>query len=684
MQARAKDNEDFIGDQMAKLDEVKNKLWEIAERENWHVRLLNGVNKKMVKGDFDNVKISLLNVAQNKYCNTTANNGIIRENELCWKTPRREPANLADYKNSYNDLVDDDTYWDVDGLFGDEYDEVSYAADSEYFHIQNMKILQNYVLDFMKHPVKTEKEEIKKDLANDVREFETEYETILQADKKLSRLFNNSDINTDKCVQESKSILDEQKLQISCPRWSNWESGECSTECGLGIVTFNRTCLDGNNQKLEVEKCQNEYKNDADYTREQSCNQGPCVWSDWKPGQCSKNCGGGTRHYIRECNGIGCLGSTVKEESCNTNDCEWSSWDISGPCSRKCGTGEQLLTRRCNGTGCSGPHTKMVSCNTAICDWNNWTVLQMKKMVPDTELTSNNIIQRSYVNMENAKKIYCPKCDSRKDLYQLIYSRDCDGHTCSTTEKTFADSEQLIIRCDELQPCKWGDWKVAKGDCKKTSDATSCNRPSERILTRSCLGDYCEPEGQLKTTSTKKEQCAIIPCEWAKWASWSTCDKTCGTGYRSRHRYCNGIGCVGNASENQKCSTHICRHKTRISWDLDYARADWADGSFGFSLFGSHGLLYQRVPSYTTKSGSVEVVGVVERIEFDAYKDNNGALLRIKVTQDGKPRTFKCSNCRPSYSYFLDRIYVDTDMNAGLDIGGTSNCQNKCNFNYLP
>jgi tyrosyl-tRNA synthetase len=102
------------------------------------------------------------------------------------------------------DRLDEDTYWDVDGAFGDEYDEVSYGSDSEYFHIKNMKILQNYILEFKKHPVKTEKEEIKKDLANDVREFEKEFESVLKSQEMLSEMFNSSDISTAKCEEESK------------------------------------------------------------------------------------------------------------------------------------------------------------------------------------------------------------------------------------------------------------------------------------------------------------------------------------------------------------------------------------------------------------------------------------------------------------------------------------------------
>jgi hypothetical protein len=145
--------------------------------------------------------------------------------------------------------------------------------------------------------------------------------------------------------------------------------------------------------------------------------------------------------------------SISEQDACNTNDCEWSSWEIGGRCSRKCGTGQQLLTRRCNGKACDGDNTKMDDCNTQLCDWENWTVSQWPEMRPDTELTTANIIKRSYIDKEEAKKAYCPKCNSRKYGYQLKYSRKCLGPECSTTEKTFADFEEVIIRCESLEPC---------------------------------------------------------------------------------------------------------------------------------------------------------------------------------------------------------------------------------------
>jgi hypothetical protein len=688
MNERAKDNENFIEDQMAKLGEVKDKLWEIAERENWHIRMLNGVDKKMDKTDFHNVKISLLNVAQNKYCNTTTIDGMIRENELCWKTPRREPTNLSKYENSYMDEFDDDTYWDIDGVYGEE-DEVSYAPDSEYFHIKNMKILQNYILEFMKSPVKTEKEEIKKDLADDVKLFEGEFQEILQTEEQLSEMFNNSGINIDECEQKSKTVLKEQKLEISCPGWSNWESGECSTECGPGSKNSTRMCLDGNYQPIDFEFCQNEYKNDPDYIRDDYCNLGECRWSEWTPGQCSANCGGGTRLNTRHCNGLVCIGSTISEpEACNTHHCEWDVWEIGGSCSKECGTGQQLSTRRCKGTYCVGAYTKMDDCNTHICAWDNLTVSQRTKMRPDTELTTADIIRDIIKgDKESAKKAYCPKCDSRKDLYQLTYSRKCLGHDCSTSDKTFADYEEITIRCELLVPCEWGNWIVAEGECNEHADFTTCNKPSEKISIRTCLGDYCEPEGPFQISTTKKEQCKVIPCEWAKWSSWSSCDKSCESGHQTRTRYCNGTGCIGSTTGSQKCNTQKCPLPTEISWHLDWAgESKYAAGTFGFKVYGKNFagaenvLLYQRKPSHIDHGDRVFVDGDIGTIILE-NGTSNGVHLHFEVTRNGKKQEFYCKNClSSSQSTKLGRLYIDSDMNGNQGISGAANCKNSCTF----
>ena len=133
----------------------------------------------------------------------------------------------------------------------------------------------------MKNPVKTGKEEIKKDLVADVEAFKTEFESVLRAEEMLTEMFNNSEIDTAKCEEESQKdlvtkILSNQKLIKSCPRWSNWEMGECSETCGQGYIYGSRKCLDGNNQQIDVGICQNEYKSDSNFERSTFCHNRPC------------------------------------------------------------------------------------------------------------------------------------------------------------------------------------------------------------------------------------------------------------------------------------------------------------------------------------------------------------------------------------------------------------------------
>lgn len=63
--------------------------------------------------------------------------------------------------------------------------------------------------------------------------------------------------------------------------------------------------------------------------------------------------------------------------------------------------------------------------------------------------------------------------------------------------------------------------------------------------------------------------CSLYPCavdgNWAAWASWSSCTKSCSGGKEVRSRTCTnpatnygGKDCTGETSQERTCNTHAC------------------------------------------------------------------------------------------------------------------------------
>ena len=57
----------------------------------------------------------------------------------------------------------------------------------------------------------------------------------------------------------------------------------------------------------------------------------------------------------------------------------------------------------------------------------------------------------------------------------------------------------------------------------------------------------------------------VIDGNWAEWAGWGSCSRSCGTGSRSRRRSCtspapseSGKDCIGLASQTENCNTRAC------------------------------------------------------------------------------------------------------------------------------
>ena len=158
-----------------------------------------------------------------------------------------------------------------------------------------------------------------------------------------------------------------------------------------------------------------------------------CVWADWEIGECSKECGSGTRSNVRipkiraSNGGKECAGSNEITEVCNTQkcsgifwllikdysqkacskifkkfhewikkdmsedkdlttwykvDCEWKEWEV-GQCSKECGGGIRTNVREPKtkadhgGDNCVGSSNITESCNTHECP-SKWQWFYLK------------------------------------------------------------------------------------------------------------------------------------------------------------------------------------------------------------------------------------------------------------------------------------------------------------------
>ncbi|XP_056002317.1 coadhesin-like [Ostrea edulis] len=103
------------------------------------------------------------------------------------------------------------------------------------------------------------------------------------------------------------------------------------------------------------------------------------------------------------------------------------------------------------------------------------------------------------------------------------------------------------------QLLEWGAWS----ECSAT-----CESNGTRYRRRSCVG--C-----CNNVPTETEICGLQACpvhgSWATWGQYSTCDKSCGGGWKIRYRKCNnpspsngGEPCYGDSVQPTKCAVTNC------------------------------------------------------------------------------------------------------------------------------
>ena len=270
--------------------------------------------------------ISTLNVNQNLHCDLDESGHVSRKSRrTCWKMPEYDEK--------------------MDYILFEDYDLIH--EDDKWVLIEDMKIFQSIIEDFMQSPVSSEKEIRTKQMSKDVQNFLLRQQSLKNYDNLIKNVENLELSQVSKCSSSyertSSGISD-----TNCPYWGEWIDGHCSKSCGPGTKTISRNCY-RNNYIVSNDLCLLEYPDQQIYTKTEHCTDTTyCLyeaWSSWS--ECDKSCGTGSQQRWRNCPSKSCKGSDVEKRPCNAHQCPyWGDW-IYGECSQSCGQGWRTVERNC-------------------------------------------------------------------------------------------------------------------------------------------------------------------------------------------------------------------------------------------------------------------------------------------------------------------------------------------------
>jgi len=341
--------------------------------------------------------------------------------------------------------------------------------------------------------------------------------------------------------------------------YSAWtEFSKCSAECGMGVITRERTCTKPL-PKGKGKDCA--HLGPASETKE--CKIKECKvdggWTTWtKYSVCSKSCGGGVSRRVRFCTnprpkngGSYCSGSDMESRSCNPNACPvhgaYSQWGSYGPCTATCGVGEKARVRLCNNPA---PAHGGRTCSY-LGDAEEKRPCKIKECPIDGGYTAWGPYTRCTKTCGSGTHVRVRLCTKPRPAYG---GKACQG------------PNHQVEPCN-TDPCpvhgglsSWSKYDECSVSCGGglTARRRTCTNPAPDHGGNDC-------EGARKQSKVCNAHECPIHGGFTEWTAFGECTKSCAGGVKTRTRTCTnpppqygGKGCTGATSNTAACNTHPC------------------------------------------------------------------------------------------------------------------------------